>query len=1576
MEPPFTASDDDVSVASTVPIRELVEELSFLKSKLSRAEESCQFLEDDNAQLKSLLSSAPPLSVSALSEPNTQTALMARSLLHQQQQAEKARTTFTALKFLESHDLMSFCSKYASQEDSIVQPSEHISAEVRKPLLEELVAARLLSRNDTFVEMSKETLIMTIRSLVIFRRDLTPEKVLDTLAMKETETVNRTEMAKFLSSLGELMTYSPDFFTALAVKTIKQKILSLIGPKDLRKDLREPRQQDVWIQEDRTVQEFVDFIRERVNKRLQFYATLEEFNMSLSISLTASPAQVELTRPSPVKRYWESLSKDTLAITQCHRCGKLGHTFHTCVTPCTICSKTRCRCYKKDQVKRSGLYNSSIRACSTSYVHRRSKRNSPTLIYAIADTGANALISNDSSVFNYAPSPDNRIVHLANSECASVSGIGQVGDFSAVHAPSFSQTLVPGAVLTDSSIVVLKEDEMFLLSNSTDTVEMISNVIQRDKKYRTPFVVGRNKGLYGLSKQDFLRLTRLRSENIFAHSTYFTSNLGALGDLVRYFHESWNHASKKDMLSIIDNHLFDNIPEKLTRKAVLKHFDEFCYGCKLATIREKTKPSVSLTVYSAGQCCVLDIHIWEVPCFSGHTMSLHARDLGSEMSWVYLLKRTTEIDDYIRRLIAMYKSAGYSMQILRADRQFITSATRSLCLFNNVTIDDVDTPSEISIQMPGPYEHAQAGDVECHIKTIVEIVKKILYAMILAYEFWGFAVLHSVYTYNHMPSRKDPTRSRLSLWTQVVQLPNLQIIPALPFGARVIAHIPLAKQRAHSLRGVKTFYVGAAPGVKGGVLLFDSTTKRTQVRVTFKVMGIKDEVPSPLLTDIHLEVNDDESYIVDDDLYPSAVSRIVYEPSVPPSPVSNNPPAPLVVTKTVYVQQSRSDMSKKTQIKYFQKIGMCFYDTATSQNFKITGVYLCPSSTFVGPKTPLYRLYDTDKFPGGPILDHDYDHQPCAELLRSRDVQWSDRVNVAFIEANTAALQYFDSQVGVDSDVLDFVSALRAEFTEVLPPKTLFHMRKHHDDGHLASWMREVHALRSQNMAIPADLPIHDIPPELILQLMPIFEKKWVGADFSKFKCRLVGLGNTWKNKYNVNTTAGMVSMDNIKLLLSIAATTDAEIFLLDVNEAFLTTRVNRERKQRSVRDPPAPDQTYYLRRPPGATDEEMPYLMKPAGFIYGHPLANSEFDKDCNEFLHSIGFMPSNYDSKVYTRPRFDGSTTILGRAVDDNVVIFKGTPDQKAELLAALQSHYTMKLTDPATVVLGLELVVRDFNLHTIKLRQRGSIDSLLHEHLDGWESMSAMIPAPPPRCLSAHDTRLAEIPCTAVEKASYLRIFGQLQWITHTAPDFMTAIHDLSYKLHNPSHLDLSRAHQVISCLARIRRLDEDGLTLGGSNGVQILETVDTSYGTPSTTGISTHMSTQTGSIMSTVKRHPFSTDSAMASEGIGGHFGAKRIMGLRYFLDELGYRQLEPSEIYMDNQPFLDTITKGKGCSERSKPILIRYNIVKEAWEQDEIDLKHLRSANMVADLLTKNLAREQWYRLRAVLLGNAPIALNS
>lgn len=44
--------------------------------------------------------------------------------------------------------------------------------------------------------------------------------------------------------------------------------------------------------------------------------------------------------------------------------------------------------------------------------------------------------------------------------------------------------------------------------------------------------------------------------------------------------------------------------------------------------------------------------------------------------------------------------------------------------------------------------------------------------------------------------------------------------------------------------------------------------------------------------------------------------------------------------------------------------------------------------------------------------------------------------------------------------------------------------------------------------------------------------------------------------------------------------------------EAFLTTKVNKRRKKRHADVPADPDGTYYIRRPPVLTDEDMPYIV------------------------------------------------------------------------------------------------------------------------------------------------------------------------------------------------------------------------------------------------------------------------------------------------------------------------------------------------------------------------------------------------
>jgi hypothetical protein len=189
--------------------------------------------------------------------------------------------------------------------------------------------------------------------------------------------------------------------------------------------------------------------------------------------------------------------------------------------------------------------------------------------------------------------------------------------------------LVPGEVLTDASIVVLRGDCMHILSDSTNTNQEISRIVAVDNLNRSPFHITRMNGLYPLTKEQLIRLSRLRGEDSLSvanKTTYFHTELGRLGDLVRYFHEAWNHASKTQMLLIVDNQLFIDIPPELTRETILKYFDDYCYGCKLATIRETTKPQLSSTVYTVGELCVLDAHMWEKSDFSGNPPSISIRE--------------------------------------------------------------------------------------------------------------------------------------------------------------------------------------------------------------------------------------------------------------------------------------------------------------------------------------------------------------------------------------------------------------------------------------------------------------------------------------------------------------------------------------------------------------------------------------------------------------------------------------------------------------------------------------------------------------------------------------------------------------------------------------------------------------------------------------------------------------------------------------------------------------------------------------------------------------------------------------
>ena len=67
----------------------------------------------------------------------------------------------------------------------------------------------------------------------------------------------------------------------------------------------------------------------------------------------------------------------------------------------------------------------------------------------------------------------------------------------------------------------------------------------------------------------------------------------------------------------------------------------------------------------------------------------------------------------------------------------------------------------------------------------------------------------------------------------------------------------------------------------------------------------------------------------------------------------------------------------------------------------------------------------------------------------------------------------------------------------------------------------------------------------------------------------------------------------------------------------------------------------------------------------------------------------------------------------------------------------------------------------------------------------------------------------------------------------------------------------------------------------------------------------------------KTPKIAVDSAMSSEGVGGHYGVRRDLPYRYFVEESQSIQTDPTPCHMDNLPFIQTIVGERGCSPFSK-----------------------------------------------------------
>jgi hypothetical protein len=108
------------------------------------------------------------------------------------------------------------------------------------------------------------------------------------------------------------------------------------------------------------------------------------------------------------------------------------------------------------------------------------------------------------------------------------------------------------------------------------------------------------------------------------------------------------------------------------------------------------------------------------------------------------------------------------------------------------------------------------------------------------------------------------------------------------------------------------------------------------------------------------------------------------------------------------------------------------------------------------------------------------------------------------------------------------------------------------------------------------------------------------------------------------------------------------------------------------------------------------------------------------------------------------------------------------------------------------------------------------------------------------------------------------------------------------------------------------------------------------------------------------------SSTESEIVAASDSISNAMHTREFLKFQGYSP-GPTIIYQDNLSAIKMMEEGKGSSDRTKHISVRYFWMAEKAEKNEIKFVYVPTENMVSDILTKPLTGRQFIKLRNKLL---------